>query len=318
MRAAREQAADAVASAERNDEILTAQELLAGSLLVHDVAVPAAVLRPGGAPDADVGKVRLRPLKVATLALISKASREDPSLVPLLMIKESLVEPALALEQIRQMHAGLLHFLVAAINRISGLDADGERGARRRDIGDRRNAPAACASLRLDARAGRRAHARPGRGLSRRHRAAARPGRRTEARKVNLPWDQEAGKALRAAQAVLAPADVAWFEAAHAPAFLDPAAAMERIFGQLLGGDAEPAANADHRARVRSSDAPARASCRSARADAESAAGRRFRPRPRAASRAIRLRVRISVRPLRPVARDEPDPFSPTIAVTRR
>ena len=129
MRATREQAADAVSPAERNDEILTAQELLAGSLLVHDVAVPAAVLRPGG--EADAGKVRLRPLKVATLALISKASREDPSLVPLLMIKESLVEPALALEQIRQMHAGLLHFLVAAINRISGLDADGNaaRGA---------------------------------------------------------------------------------------------------------------------------------------------------------------------------------------------
>ena len=82
--------------------------------------------------------MRLRPLKVATLALISKASREDPSLVPLLMIKESLVEPALALEQIRQMHAGLLHFLVAAINRISGLDADGNaaRGAATSVIGE--------------------------------------------------------------------------------------------------------------------------------------------------------------------------------------
>ena len=137
MRASREQAADAVAPAERNDEILTAQELLAGSLLVHDVAVPAAVLRPSGEADA-AGMVRLRPLKVATLALISKASREDPSLVPLLMIKESLVEPALALEQIRQMHAGLLHFLVAAINRISGLDADGNaaRGAATSVIGE--------------------------------------------------------------------------------------------------------------------------------------------------------------------------------------
>jgi len=137
MRASREQAADAVAPAERNDEILTAQELLAGSLLVHDVAVPAAVLRPGGQADS-AGMVRLRPLKVATLALISKASREDPSLVPLLMIKESLVEPALALEQIRQMHAGLLHFLVAAINRISGLDADGNaaRGAAASVIGE--------------------------------------------------------------------------------------------------------------------------------------------------------------------------------------
>jgi len=139
MRAAREQAADAVTSAERDDaEILTAQELLAGSLLVHDVAVPAAVLRPGGEADAAAGKVRLRPLKVATLALISKASREDPSLVPLLMIKESLIEPALPLEQIRQMHAGLLHFLVSAINRISGLDADGNaaRGAAASVIGE--------------------------------------------------------------------------------------------------------------------------------------------------------------------------------------
>jgi hypothetical protein len=66
---------------------------------------------------------------VATLALISKAAQEEPSLVPLLMIKESLAEPALGLEQIRQMHAGLVHFLVAAINRISGLDS-GETSAR--------------------------------------------------------------------------------------------------------------------------------------------------------------------------------------------
>ena len=133
MRAAREQ--NAVPA--EPGEILTAQELLAGSLLVHEVAVPAAVLQPGSEADS-AGKVRLRPLKVATLALISKAAREDPSLVPLLMIKESLVEPALALEQIRQMHAGLLHFLVAAINRISGLDADGNaaRGAASSVIGE--------------------------------------------------------------------------------------------------------------------------------------------------------------------------------------
>jgi hypothetical protein len=133
MRAAREQ--NAVPA--EPDEILTAQELLAGSLLVHEIAVPAGVLRPGSEADS-AGKVRLRPLKVATLALISKAAREDPALVPLLMIKESLVEPALALEQIRQMHAGLLHFLVAAINRISGLDADGNaaRGAAASVIGE--------------------------------------------------------------------------------------------------------------------------------------------------------------------------------------
>jgi hypothetical protein len=102
--------------------LLTAQELLAGSLLVHDIVVPASVLSQGG--NGVEGRVRIRPLKVGTLALISAASREDPSLVPLLMIKDSLVEPALSLDQIRQMHAGLLHFIVAAINRISGLDND--------------------------------------------------------------------------------------------------------------------------------------------------------------------------------------------------
>ena len=118
------------ASAAREDgQILTPQELLAGSLLVHDVLIPASILNPGGETGGTAeGRVRLRPLKVATLALISRASREDPSLVPLLMIKESLVEPTLPLEQIRQMHAGLVHFLVAAINRISGLDS-GENAA---------------------------------------------------------------------------------------------------------------------------------------------------------------------------------------------
>ena len=122
MQAAREHAADMIATpaARKEGQFLAAQELLAGSLLVHDVTVPAAVLHPGAAAVAADGKVRIRPLKVATLALISKASREDASLVPLLMIKESLIEPALSLDQIRQMHAGLLHFLVAAVNRIGG------------------------------------------------------------------------------------------------------------------------------------------------------------------------------------------------------
>ncbi len=104
------------------DRRLTAQELLAGSLLTYDVPVPADVLHPDG--EADEGMVRLKPLKMSTLALISKASREDPALVPLLMIKDALVEPALSMDQIRQMHAGLVHFLVAAINRISGLGPD--------------------------------------------------------------------------------------------------------------------------------------------------------------------------------------------------
>ena len=106
---------------------LTAQDLLAGSGLIHDIVVPQEILTPGAQPLEETGEgiVRLRPLNVAVLTLISRASREDPALIPLLMIKESLVEPVLALDQIRQMHVGLVRFLVGQINTISGLAADG-------------------------------------------------------------------------------------------------------------------------------------------------------------------------------------------------
>jgi hypothetical protein len=110
------------------DTVLTAQDLLAGGSLTHAVEIPECILRPGGEPAADRvgGVVRLRPLTVGVLALISRAARDDASLVPLLMIKEALVEPALGLDQIRQMHIGLVHFMIQQINRISGLGPDGE------------------------------------------------------------------------------------------------------------------------------------------------------------------------------------------------
>jgi hypothetical protein len=106
----------------------TAEDLLAGSATVHEVTVPRAVLHPDEPPGADAAGVvvALRPLTVGRLALISRAARDDPSLVPLLMVKESLVEPALPLERIREMHIGLVHHLVSRINRISGLTPEGE------------------------------------------------------------------------------------------------------------------------------------------------------------------------------------------------
>lgn len=106
--------------------VLDAQDLLAGSAVTHEVRVPPEILRPGAPEDAEVGIVRMRPLDVATLTLVSRASREDPSLVPLLMIKESVAEPVLTLDQIRRMHAGLVHFLAERVNFISGLGRDGE------------------------------------------------------------------------------------------------------------------------------------------------------------------------------------------------
>jgi hypothetical protein len=109
---------------------LSVQDLLTGGSLIHEVAIPEAVLHPQAQTqsqeDLSAGIVRLRPLSVGTLSLISRAAREDAGLVPLLMIKESMVEPAISLEQARQMHVGLVQFLIEQINLISGLGPNGE------------------------------------------------------------------------------------------------------------------------------------------------------------------------------------------------
>lgn len=117
--------------------MLTPQELLAGGLLLHEVEIPPHVLNPGQAADqGDARRVRLRPLKVAILALISKAAQDDASLAPLLIVKESLVEPVLSFDQVRQLHAGLVQFLVSQINRISGLDSGAAQAAAESPIGE--------------------------------------------------------------------------------------------------------------------------------------------------------------------------------------
>ena len=99
--------------------VLDAQDLLAGSTITHDVRVPREILTPGAEVLDEGGVVRMRPLNVAVLTLVSRAAREDPSLIPLLMIKESLVEPVLALDKIRQIHAGLVYFLAERVNLLS-------------------------------------------------------------------------------------------------------------------------------------------------------------------------------------------------------
>ncbi|NEP85197.1 MAG: hypothetical protein F6K39_48200, partial [Okeania sp. SIO3B3] len=63
----------------------------------------------------------LRPLTIGTFGLIMKAAKNDPGLIPSLMIKESLVKPAMSLDQVKQMHIGLVNFLIAQIRQISGL-----------------------------------------------------------------------------------------------------------------------------------------------------------------------------------------------------
>jgi len=108
--------------------LFTVEDLLQGGQIIHDVTIPAEILNPGSdePDDEESGTVRLRPLTIATVNLITKAARDDAALIPLLMIKEGLVEPTVTLNQVHQMPIGLVHFLVSQINIISGLDADGE------------------------------------------------------------------------------------------------------------------------------------------------------------------------------------------------
>ncbi|MFQ5629278.1 MAG: hypothetical protein ACE5I1_10995 [bacterium] len=130
----------------QNAFVLSSQDLLAGSKIVHEINVPDDILYPGekkSTNHTDSQLVRLRPLTIHTLALISRAAREDAGLVPLLMIKESLMEPNVSIDQVKQMHVGLVHFLVAQINRISGLES--EEGA----IDGAANAPLGRAQILL-------------------------------------------------------------------------------------------------------------------------------------------------------------------------
>jgi len=103
---------------------LTADDLLLGGTATHAVSVPAAVLNPGG--DGASGTVQLRPLRLIDLQRIHKAAGEGSQLAAVLMVQQALVEPALTIDQMNRMHAGLLQFLLAEVHRISGLTLTGD------------------------------------------------------------------------------------------------------------------------------------------------------------------------------------------------
>lgn len=112
---------------------LTAEDLLAGSALTYEVRVPAGVLHPGaagngageGAGEGEEGgrTVRLRPLTVRDLQLISRGARESDSLVATFMVQRALVEPAMGIAEVAGLHVGMLQFLLDQVNRISGIGA---------------------------------------------------------------------------------------------------------------------------------------------------------------------------------------------------
>jgi hypothetical protein len=108
--------------------MLTAEELLAGGELTFEIAVPDHVLCPGGNPGAKDGPrmVRLRPLQIKDLQLISRAAKENGEMVAVLMVARSLVEPEMTVPRVMGLHIGLLQFLLREVNRISGIDVPAE------------------------------------------------------------------------------------------------------------------------------------------------------------------------------------------------
>lgn len=115
--------------------MLSPEDLLAGSSVTHTVAVPAAVIDPvGGGAGSAPGTVRLRPLTVRDLQVITRAAKESDTLVAVLMIQRALVEPEMSVAQVTAMHAGLARYLLEQVNRVSGLrptaeELDGAAGA---------------------------------------------------------------------------------------------------------------------------------------------------------------------------------------------
>lgn len=100
--------------------MLTAEQLLAGEALTHETDIPAELLSTNGDTPPEP-RVVLRPLTVRDLQRIGKAAREDDGLSAALMIQQALAEPALKLEQVSRLPAGLARFLVERINAISGI-----------------------------------------------------------------------------------------------------------------------------------------------------------------------------------------------------
>ena len=95
---------------------LTADELIAGAAVTHDVVLPSGLVHGAGG-----AKVKLRPLTVRDVQRVTKAARDDDRLLSVLLLKEALVEPSLTFEQVQALPAGLARFLVDELNQASGL-----------------------------------------------------------------------------------------------------------------------------------------------------------------------------------------------------
>ena len=106
---------------------LSAEDLLAGASSTHTVRIPAALLNTGGEADGvEAGEVVLRPLTVRDVQRITTAAKEQQLLTSVLMVQQALVSPKLTAEQVGSLPAGLVQFLLARVNAVSGLSLDGD------------------------------------------------------------------------------------------------------------------------------------------------------------------------------------------------
>lgn len=120
--------------------MLSAEELLTGSMITCKVEIPQRLL---GEADTQDRHVKLKPLSVHDLRLINRAARENDDLTAALMVQRSLVEPELSAQQVNGLSAGLLQFLLHQVNNISGIYVSEE------ELSDAMQDPLAQASLQL-------------------------------------------------------------------------------------------------------------------------------------------------------------------------
>jgi hypothetical protein len=103
---------------------LTAEELLSGASATHRIGLPPHLT--GQAERAAPSEVVLRPLVLSDIARLNRAAVQDGDLAGALMVQQALVDPALTVEQVQRMPAGLVEFLLGEVNRVSGLSLHGD------------------------------------------------------------------------------------------------------------------------------------------------------------------------------------------------
>lgn len=104
---------------------MTADDLLAGSALTHEVELPAELL--AAADDPVDARMTLRALTVRDVQRIGRAARDDDQLAATLMIHLAVVTPELSADQAGRLPAGIARWLVDRINEVSGMDTPRDR-----------------------------------------------------------------------------------------------------------------------------------------------------------------------------------------------